>query len=172
MNRAMKKLEPPDTHHLSAAIGWLELGNPGEAGVEVARISGANLEHPDVLNVRWEVCAATRSWEPALLVAETLVGKYPERPAGWISRAYALRRVKGGSLKKAWAALRPALEKFPKESTIPYNLACYAAQLSRPDEAMDWLHQAMETAGDVERIKLLALADADLQPLWERIRAW
>src|SRR5437867_9680706 len=167
----MKKLEPPDTHHLQAAIGWLELGNPAEAGEEIARLRAEALDHPDVLEVRWAICAAGPSWEAALAVAEKLVEVAPERCSGWVQRAYALRRVKHGGLQLAWAALRPAFDKFPKASVIPYNLACYAAQFGRLDEAWDWLHKAMEAAGDVSKIKERALADADLQPLWDRIRA-
>lgn len=165
-------LEPPDTHHLAAAMGWLELGNPSEAGQELARLAAASLEHPDVLSVRWEVCAATRSWDAALEVAEILTSKFPERASGWIHRAYALRRAKGGGLAKAWDVLRPAFERFPKETTISFNLACYAAQLGRLEEAMEWLHTSMEAEEDVARVKQRALADPDLQPLWERIREW
>jgi len=166
----MSELQPPDTHHLSAAIGWLELGNHVEAGEELANISAPFLEHPDVLETRWAVCAAGKSWEAAALAAELLLVNAPERASGWIHRAYALRRAPGGGLQKAWEALRPAFEKFPGESVIPYNLACYAAQSDRLDEAWDWLHKAMDAAGDVNEIKRRALADADLQPLWERIR--
>ena len=166
----MAKLHPPDTHHLSAAIGWLELGNPSEAGNEIARIAPEFLDHPDVLEVRWEICAAQKSWEAALRIAETLRDKAPRRASGWIHRAYAVRRVPGGGLQQAWDALRPAFEKFPKVSVIPYNLACYATQMGRPDEAWEWLHKAMEAAGDVQSIKTMALADSDLEPLWDRIR--
>src|SRR6185436_7555694 len=35
--RTRMNLEPPDTHYLRAACGWLELGNPAEAGEEIAR---------------------------------------------------------------------------------------------------------------------------------------
>ena len=35
----MKSLGPPDSHHLSAAIGWLELGNVAEAGAELEKIA-------------------------------------------------------------------------------------------------------------------------------------
>lgn len=164
------KLEPPDTHHLRAAIGWLELGNHVEAGEEIARIAPELLEHPDVLEVRWDVCARGKSWDAALALTERLVVIAPARVSGWVHRAYALRRVKGGGLTMAWAALRPAFEKFPKEPLIPYNLACYAAQFGRLDEAWDWLHKAMEAAGDVKGIKEQALADSDLKELWERIR--
>ena len=166
----MQPLEPPNTHHLRAAIGWMELGNHVEAGEEIARIGPEFVEHPEVLDVRWAICAAGRSWDAALSVAEILVRVAPERSSGWVHRAYALRRVRHGGLQLAWAALRPAFEKFPKEEVIPYNLACYAAQSGRLDSAWDWLHKAMEAAGDVKVIKERAMQDSDLQPLWDRIR--
>jgi hypothetical protein len=78
--------------------------------------------------------------------------------------------VKGGGLQRAWEALRPGYDKFPKAEVIPYNLACYAAQMSRLDEAWEWLHKSMEAAGDVNAIKAMALADNDLNALWDRIR--
>jgi hypothetical protein len=166
----MTKLEPPNTYHLSAAIGWLELGNPAEAATEIARMAPEALEHPEVLAVRWEICAAQTSWEAALAVADLLVAKAPDRATGWLHRAYALRRVKDGSLQQAWDALRPVFERFPKVPVIPYNLACYATQQGRLDEAWEWLHKAMEAADDVQSIKRMALADSDLEPLWERIQ--
>lgn len=166
----MKPVEPPDSFYLSAAVGWLELGNPTEAGEELARLRPELLAHPDVLEIRWAICAATRSWDAAVPVAEQLVQIAPDRVSGWIHRAYALRRARGGGLPVAWDALRPAVEKFPKEPMIPYNLGCYAAQLGRLDEAWEWLHKAMESAGDIASIRTMALQDKDLEPLWERIR--
>ena len=32
----MQNIEPPDTHHISAALGWLGLGNIAEAKAELA----------------------------------------------------------------------------------------------------------------------------------------
>src|SRR5262245_36804224 len=168
--KPLPPLEPPDTHHVRAAIGWLELKNHVEAGEEIARVAPALLHHPDVLEIRWAICAAGASWDAAVTVAESLVEVAPDRSSGWVHRAYALRRIKSGGLQLAWAALRPAFEKFPKEDIIPYNLACYAAQFGRLDAAWEWLHKAMEAAGDVKVIKDRAMADADLQPIWDRIR--
>lgn len=165
-----QQLDSPDIHHLLAAQGWLELENPSEAGEEIARISPENLDHPDVLEVRWAVCAAGERWEAGLEVAETLLRAAPDRASGWLHRAYALRRVKEGGLQRAWEALLPGFEKLPKAEVIPFNLACYSAQMGRLDEAWEWLHKAMEAAGDVNVIKNMALADTDLQALWERIR--
>ena len=38
------QLEPPNTHHLRAAIGWLELGSHVEAGEEIARIASLDVD--------------------------------------------------------------------------------------------------------------------------------
>jgi hypothetical protein len=54
----MKPLEPPDSLHLQAAQGWLELGNHIEANEELERIAQQLRAQPDVLKLRWEVYAA------------------------------------------------------------------------------------------------------------------
>src|SRR6266516_2794410 len=97
----MQSLGPPDTHFLSAAVGWCELGSVAEA-------------------------------------------------------------------KAAWDVLLPAVETFPEEPIIAYNLSCYACQLGRLDQARQWLQRAVKVAGK-EKIKFMALNDDDLSPLWEEI---
>ena len=165
-----QELTPPDSHHLSAAIGWLELGNPQEAAEEMARISKENRDHPDVLEVRMDICSVQKDWEKGLLIAEKLVATAPDRSSGWIQKAYCLRRVEKGGLPLAWEVLQTAFKKFPAVFLIAYNLACYAAQFGRLDEAWDWLHKAMEISGKIDAIKEMALADSDLEALWDRIR--
>ena len=164
----MKALEPPDTHFVSAAIGWLELGSPAEARNELAQIQPAEQNHPNVLEVRWLVCAQEKKWDEGLGVARALVAKAPKRSSGWLHQAYALRRVLDGGVKQAWEVLLPAFEKFPREPTIPYNLACYACQMQQLEEARTWLKRALAISSK-ERIKTMALADSDLEPLWGEI---
>ncbi|MFO1476071.1 MAG: tetratricopeptide repeat protein [Verrucomicrobiota bacterium] len=166
----MQPIEPPDSHHLSAAIGWMELGVAIEAESELDCISAANQSHPDVLEVRWIVLAQRQRWDKALMVAQSLVKLAPTRSTGWLHRAYSLRRVSQGGLQQAWDALLPAYEKFPKEPTISYNLSCYACQMRHLDEARNWFKRALK-AGEKERIKAMALEDPDLEPLWAEIRA-
>src|SRR5271163_4207306 len=125
----MQKLEPPDAYIYSAAVGWLELGNPTEAKAELAQLAPGLQDHPAVLELCWMICAEEKNWEEGLNSAEALVRSTPESSSGWLHRAYALRRVSGGSLEKAWEALLPAADKFPKEPIIPFNLACYACQM-------------------------------------------
>ena len=165
----MQTLEPPDSHHLSAAIGWVELGNMPEATAELERLSPAARNHPGALEVRWVISAEEKDWSKGLTVANTLLEANPLDPTGWLHRAYALRRVKEGGLKAAWEALLPAFEKFPRESTIPYNLSCYACQMGQLEEARAWLQRAVK-AGGIETIKRMALRDADLKPLWDEIK--
>jgi predicted Zn-dependent protease len=165
----MQKLEPPDTHYFIAAIGWLELGNVVEARAELAQVSAAQQEHPDVLEVRWSIAAKQELWEEALQIAQTLLRYAPKRSSGWLHQAYALRRVPGGGVERAWQALLPAFDKFPKELTIPFNLSCYACQMRQMDVARDWLKRSVAIGGK-EKIKQMGLNDSDLEPLWDEIR--
>jgi Flp pilus assembly protein TadD len=165
----MQVLEPPDSHHLEAAHGWLGLGSVADARTELEAISPGLRGHPAVLEARWLVCVQEKNWRDALAVAERELAGAPENSSGWLHRAYALRRVEGGGLTQAWDALLPAAEKFPKEPTIPYNLSCYACQLQQLDMARHWLNRAI-AAGKKECIKLAALCDDDLKPLWTEIK--
>jgi hypothetical protein len=165
----VEALEPPDIHYLSAAMGWLGLGNLGEAKAELAQISASRREHPDVLEVRWLICAEEKRWEEGLQIARVLLRQAPERSSGWLHQAYALRRVVDGNVNKAWDALLPAFDKFPKEPIIPYNLSCYACQMRQLDAAREWFKRAL-SGGGREEIKAMALADPDLEPLWEEIK--
>jgi predicted Zn-dependent protease len=165
----MHKLEPPDTHYLLAAIGWSELGNLAEARAELAQVSAPQHEHPDVLEVRWAIAAEQKCWAEGLQIAQTLLRRAPKRSSGWLHQAYALRRAPGGSVQKAWEALLPAFDRFPKEPTVSFNLSCYACKLGQLDAARDWLQRAMAIGGK-EKVKQMALRDSDLEPLWDEIR--
>ncbi len=165
----MQGLEPPDIHRLNAALGWLGLGCVAEAGAELETISAEQQNHPAVLETRWALYAREQRWDAALTVAELELIAAPNESSGWLHRAYALRRVSQGGLFQAWTALLPAAEKFPDEPVIPYNLSCYACQLHQLDQARIWLQRAVK-AGELEAIRKMALADDDLQPLWEEIK--
>jgi hypothetical protein len=60
------------------------------------------------------------------------------------------------------------VDKFPKDATMRYNLACYESQLGRLTLAKPWLEKAF-ALGDARKMKLAALDDPDLQPLWKEI---
>jgi len=159
-------LESPDIHHLSAAQGWLELGNHLEADAELARITPALRSHPDVLELRWQIYAKAGKWEPCVDIATALVATVPGEPNGWIHRSHALHELK--RTEQASDLLLPAVDLFPKNWLIRYNLACYACRLGNNEEAWDWLEDAFEL-GDGKAVKLMALDDQDLERFWAEI---
>jgi Flp pilus assembly protein TadD len=165
----MQSLEHPENHYLLAALGWVELGLPAEARDELEKIGAAQQLHPDVLEVRWLICAEEEQWAEGLQIARQLLHAAPERASAWLHQAYALRRTPDGGLQQAWDALLPAFDKFPEESTIAYNLACYACLLKQTEPAREWLKRALAIGGR-ERLRAMALADPDLEMLWPEIR--
>ena len=161
----MESLAPPATHHVIAAIGWMELGNMPEALAELDKLDPAIQRHADVLEVRWSILAAQLDWDSAAKIGRALIAADPNRPSAWLHHAYALRRASAGGLVAALNALAPVGTKFPNEATIPYNLACYTCQLQRdPKETLDWLERAISIGGRKE-IVAMALRDPDLAPM-------
>ena len=152
-----------DRLHLRSAEGWLELGDWQSANDELESITPLLRAHPDVLKLRVEIYSAAKRWEYAIEVAATLARELPDESFGFLRLAYALHELK--RTKEAWDALLPIADKFPELWVIPYNLACYACQLGNLAEARSWLEQAFKV-GDAQELKLEALDDPDLAPLW------
>jgi tetratricopeptide (TPR) repeat protein len=65
----------------------------------------------------------------------------PDSAFGCDQRSIALYRLK--KTQEALDQLLPAAKRFPKVWSIPYNLACYCAQLGRLDECQEWFKKAM-----------------------------
>jgi predicted Zn-dependent protease len=168
MEKPVEQIEPPDTHHLLAAQGWLELGNLIEAEGELDEITPQLRDQPAVLSVRYEVYAKAKKWDVAAEIAGRLVKLKPDQLSGWIGQAYATRRKSGGGIADAKRILTEAETKFPGEYLVRYNLACYECQLGNLKEAMKWLEQAI-AAGGKKEIQTMALDDPDLEPLWREI---
>lgn len=151
---------------LDAAEGWLMLRNPSAAAEELEKIHTDYYYDARVLSVRWQIYAVARWWEAAWIVAAALCEIAPDFPTGWICQANALREYKG--LKPAKKLLLSVVERFPDEAVIPYNLSCYSCQLGQLGEACKWLLKAFDIEKTVQ-LKLMALCDSDLKPLWEKI---
>ena len=102
----MKPLQPPDTFHLQAAQGWIELGNHEEANEELELIDAPLRAHPDVLEVRWLIYQKVENWELCKDIGTALVKLVPERSTGWIQRSFALHEMK--RTQEAYDELKPA----------------------------------------------------------------
>jgi predicted Zn-dependent protease len=160
------KLGLNDQRQLTAAEGWLELGDWVEANEELERITPEMRTHPFVLRVRWSIYAKAKKWEMAAEVARGMTVMLPDNSFGWKHWAYALHELK--RTKEAWGVLIPIADKYPDDYIISYNLACYACQLGNRKEALQWIDKAIDLAGKKD-IRLMALDDLDLEPLWPDI---
>ena len=67
--------------------------------------------------------------------------------------------------REAFEKLRVVADSWPKAWLVPYNLACYCAQLGRLEECATWFQRAM--MADENKSKLAAIDDPDLKPLWD-----
>ena len=162
-------LEPPDSHHLSAAIGWLELGNAIEANEELEKIAPELRAHSDVLLVRYEVYTKGEKWDLADEIARELIQICPEEPQFWIWHAYSTRRMTGGGIPQAREILVKAQQLFPQEPLIPYNLGCYECRLGNLIAAWQCVEKAFAIS-EGKTFKAMALGDRDLESLWAKIR--
>lgn len=158
----MDALDYPDRHQALEAEGWYELGRPEEAMEALRRLSPEAARHPEVLELHWRILARQRRWAEALEVALLLTETAPERAESWIHRSFTLHELQ--RTFEAWTLLLPVAPRFPTESIIPYNLACYACQLGDLKVARDWLDRAVRMRPKNE-IKSMALQDPDLAAL-------
>lgn len=163
----MKHLNHSDRINLNAAEGWFDLGDLESASNELEEISPEFRADPVVLIMRYQIYHAAKRWDAVIAIANTLIQKLPTIANGWIYGSYALHELK--RTQEAYDFLLPAVEKFPKLWVVPYNLACYACQLGKMEEAMNRLEQAINLGRKDNDIRLDALKDPDLEPLWVKI---
>lgn len=164
----MEELGFPDRHYVEAAEGWLGLGDAAEASREFERITPRGAGHPVAMEIHWRILSAQSAWPEALRTAQRYIEVAPQLPAGWIHQSYSLHELR--RTDEAFQFLQSIVLKFPEESVIPYNLACYACQMGQLDVAQRWLNQAVRIGGKAS-VKEMAEEDADLEPLRSYIEA-
>ena len=164
----MEELGFPDRHYVEAAEGWLGLGDVLEASREFDQLSPGGAAHPVSLEMHWRILSARSAWPEALRAAQRSIEVAPQLPAGWIHQSYSLHELR--RTDEAFQFLHAIVLKFPEESVIPYNLACYACQMGQLDVAQRWLNQAVRIGGKAS-VKEMAEQDADLEPLRSYIEA-
>jgi tetratricopeptide (TPR) repeat protein len=159
------KLTESDKFHIRAAQGWLELGNHLEANEELENASPEVRTHPAVLDLRWLIYSKELKWNACREIARAITTQLPNNVVGWLHYAYATRRATDGSIEAAFEILSSVADKFAEHPTVAYNLACYQCQIGNLPEAWNWLEKAFDI-GDPKQLKLMALDDKDLEPLW------
>jgi tetratricopeptide (TPR) repeat protein len=159
-------LTPPDSHHLAAAQGWMELGNNREAGAEILKITPEQREHPDVLELRWQIYSKEKRWDACVDIGQAIIKADPNRAAGWLNQAEALRYK--GDFKGAYANLYLVFDDFPGNWRVPYDLARYSSLLGEFAEARDWFKKA--TLIGEKAVQKKGVDDPDLKPMWDSIQ--
>ena len=149
---------------LMAVEGFLELGMPEDAAHEVERLSPAVKDSTDVIRIRAAIYHAANAWAQLEAVTSELVKREPHDPSWWINRAFAARR--STDIPTAKKILLEAELLHPENATIHFNLGCYACQLDDFEEAKRRVTTAIKLDSNYRAI---ALADPDLEPLWEKI---
>ena len=160
------KFTAADMHRLNAAEGWLELGNHWEADKELDNITAKLRAHPAVLQMRWRVYALAKKWDLCVEIASALTRMMPDEEQAVVNLGNSL--YFSGRTQEAFDCVSAVMPRFPKTSILRYNLACYACQLGMLDVAQIWLEEAFALDKKKE-LKLMALDDPDLKPLWKNI---
>ena len=164
-------IETCDVFCLRSAMGWLELGMPSEARKELQSLTPALAKLPEVCGVHWSILAREEKWIEAEKLARVQVSEHPDNLSNWINWAYSLRRADGFGIQVSYKTLRRAFDRFPKDSLIAYNLACYCSCMKITDEAWRWLDIAAKRS-DYKTIRKMALQDDDLQSLHDQLADW
>ena len=151
--------------HLRAAIGLIELGMLEDAASELESLPPEDRDRSSVLALRVEIYRTAGNWSLMEVVARELWKRHPDEPDYWTNLAWAVRR--SDSVQAAWDILLEAVERFPGDAMTNYNFGCYSCQLGHIEQAKTRVGKAIELDA---KFKLLALDDADLEPLWESFK--
>ena len=149
---------------LHAAMGYLELGMIAEAAGELESLPPEDRDRSSVLALRVEIYRTAKKWSLMEVVARELWKRHPDEPDHWTNLAWAVQR--SDSVVAARDILLEAVERFPSDAMTHFNLGCYSCQLGDIEQAKTRVGKAIELDA---KFKLLALDDADLEPLWKEI---
>jgi tetratricopeptide (TPR) repeat protein len=152
-----------DQLHLKAAESWLQFGNWREATEELEQLQLELRTHPEVLELHFKIYSEANRWDKAVEVARTLSQVWPENEWGHFHLAFALHQLR--RIPEAYETTIRVVNLFPANYLMRYNLACYACRLGRFTEALTWLEDAVDLAGEID-IRAMAAEDSDLRPLW------
>lgn len=151
-------------YRLQRCEGFLDLNMAVRARAEWNVIPPEYQDHPSAQHTLLHLLSREKNWQSAREVAVRFHARSPEDPASWIQLAYTTRRAQ--SMEAARQILETARPRFPGVSVIPYNLACYACQSGRLEEARKLLSEAAQMD---EKALRLAAEDDDLRALWPEL---
>ena len=152
--------------HITAASGYLDLGLLDDAANELEEIAFDLKTRPEVIGLRVEIFRAAKRWDAMAMTATQMTRLLPADPKSWLALAFATRRA--DSLEAARAVLLEAEQRHPDLPLVKFNLACFDCQLGDLASAKQRLSEAFQRD---KSLRLAALEDPDLEPLWASLGA-
>ena len=149
---------------LLAAEGYVELEMYSEAEAELRHVDPAYLALEESIVLQLCVWAGLHKWKRANELATALALQDPDNAQWAIWSASAACRLQ--SVEAAKGILLQALVSHPNNANIHYNLSCYETRLQDFHTAQRHLLRAIQLD---PRFKLVAMGDADLEPLWLKV---
>ncbi len=122
---------------LSYANGYRELGMFKESLEELSRLPEQLATRIQTLQMKLAIYFDAKDWHAAECTAKEITMREPNDPGHFVNLAFATRRSK--SIQDANAILLSTVERFPNESIVHYNLACYACMEGDLETAKDRL---------------------------------
>ncbi|MGF1678236.1 MAG: tetratricopeptide repeat protein [Candidatus Methylacidiphilales bacterium] len=153
-----------EERHISALLGYYELGMMDESLEELSHLSPDKRADPHVLQLEAAIHIRAGHFDRGLETADKLCFIVPESPAGWLDRAFCLHELDRTLEAKACLLTGPA--SLRGHALYYYNLACYEAQLGNVEAARSYLEKAvlMEV-----RFQEASRRDPDLKPLFSSL---
>ncbi len=127
---------------IRAASGWLELGMPEDALVELDNLSGEDRDSRKVLELKLAAQMVREDWKPAATTAKSLCAQAVDEPEFFLSAAFCLHETGETEEAKKWLQRGPdVLSEMP---VFHYNMACYLWTLGEKERAHNHLAKAVE----------------------------
>lgn len=168
----LEDLEPECRAQLATAEIMLFWAGGEGAEAALDKIPGSLRAHPDVLEQGFNLQLALKDWQNAWEIAQHLLRVQPQNVKNWVNASQALRHLPAAGLRQAYDLLLSAakMRTHCQQAVVGYNLGRYACQLEDFSLAGWWLNRAFALEpGD--KLKLAALDEPDLKPLWRGIES-
>ena len=149
---------------LLAAQGYIELGMMAEATEELDKLTPADQENEEALQLRLFVFMHRKDWEAALALCSRLRENNPSCATGFIHGAFCLHEM--GRTQEARDLLLQGPSHLQEEPTYHYNLGCYNAVLGRAEEALEHLRTSFKMD---QTFREIARVDPDLASVYDAI---
>ncbi|MFK7850737.1 MAG: tetratricopeptide repeat protein [Akkermansiaceae bacterium] len=142
---------------LRAASGWLELGMPSDALVELEGLDAETRGQRGALELRLAAQMMKEDWKEASETGISLCRMAIDEPEHFVNVAFCLHEIGKTEDAKKWLQSGP--ERLSDVPVFHYNMACYLWTLGEKERAKNHLARAVEMD---ENFKETAQHDKDL----------